>query len=435
MSTEGKMYCGHTPESDLPLGMVTRVDKEKEFIYVWGLSMGTSEIRFPLASKPDIEPGTLVNYHLGQDRRGVQYQKDIYVNRSHRLIIRRFDEGYVRKHGISYSVKTTIIFPPPTYEPYIKVLEKVNDHTGCYGVGFSPEYGQVGCFASRLKFKPGVVYDTYVCRMPSNTPPDLVAALGSFFIASAKDGLVPNPNKQEEVSAQAPWNHIKNLGASGVSGQPSNVCYEEDQQEEYEEEDDVREYESNRYQRQAVMSRSSSRAGPVSKRGSERGHIYPTRTTESVADKGSNLPIYQGIVVRLEEDYFIIWSHDHGTVCALHRRNNEFVTPLATWVNYCCHKDIIPLEEEDRGITQSAFRVKEIEPMRLSCALESTVQVQAKVWMSEDKTSVLNDSLYWLRLILDELLGPILCPRDNFLLRILKAGTPLIFMLSSSKNS
>uniref|UniRef100_A0A915EDP5 Uncharacterized protein n=1 Tax=Ditylenchus dipsaci TaxID=166011 RepID=A0A915EDP5_9BILA len=109
----------------------------------------------------------------------------------------------------------------------------------------------------------------------------------------------------------------------------------------------------NRYQRQAVMSRSSSRAGPVSKCGSERGHIYPTRTT--------------GIVVRLEEDYFIIWSHDHGTVCALHRRNNEFV--------------------------------------------------QARVWMSEDKTSVLNDSFI---LVEDELLGPILCPRDNFLLRILK---------------
>ncbi|KAI1723092.1 hypothetical protein Ddc_07287 [Ditylenchus destructor] len=358
------MWSG--PKEQLPVGLVTKVDES--YIYVWSISYGHQELKYPSNADTkdgnEFPPGTLVRFHKGHNIRGPQFMKDIYVENKIKLnsiILNPQSERF------KFTIRTYVIFPPESYEPYEKRIEETDG-------------AEIG-------------------RNPLPNAKGFVEELKTIFVLASRIITQPKPNGDAKRTYEGAVSH--------KTTQNSTKYYHADADEDFNIDPD---------------DPSTSYSTSIHRREQERGSYY---TNDDYSNCLTNLKDNEreswstGVIVRKESNYAVIWSKDYDLVW-FPSTESPYNIDLGAWVSFKCFED--KMEDGNIIIKHSAYEIKEIRPKRQATKLGFTIKVQTFIFsMQPPKSETL------LVLAEDEVLGTVLCAsrKDKFLLSELEQGNPV----------
>ncbi|KAI1722937.1 hypothetical protein Ddc_07122 [Ditylenchus destructor] len=353
------MQSEHSSEEESP-GIVTLVDDKH--IRVWSIDTGYQEFRFPLRTFPGIEAGTVVSYKQVRSIEEVQNGGSLSPMSEGPEVVK------LHKSPIKFKVKTIIVFPPEDYRPYRQVITASQQPVV---MAFSPDFHKIACFVKR-NYIPGTVFEGYISRIPKENDA-LIPKLGTLFCLT-KDELkeIIDPVTIIETFEQLPWNgpYQKSTSSTIMS----------------EKLDDFKDFKN------AVSTQMRAKISDA-----------------QIASKCEST----GIIVRIEHTYAVLWNKTDGFLSA---NIQPHYFGFGTWVRYKCTDKKQCLD--DGLITKTAEILEEVDSLRMCRVLDNILEVSALVKLFEsnpvaDETFVIG---------YDEVLGKVLCSRDELLCEQLNYG-------------
>lgn len=221
------MKTTSVPES---YGMVTECDDN--YVYVWAEYLRYKELRFPRRNI-EFKPGEAVLFKQTQGVDHVQLAGSISkANRDDLNELAPTIENVGR--WPRFKIKTTLVFPPPTYKPY---FDLVHNATNCRGIGYSKDFGPIALIDNkRYNFVPGILYETNFRRIPREKDKnDIVGRLQTLFYTVGNDlKPISNPEMLKQITECAPWfdgdqisNATKGTGTSTLTSSNGNASWDQ----------------------------------------------------------------------------------------------------------------------------------------------------------------------------------------------------------------
>ncbi|KAL3074754.1 hypothetical protein niasHS_014199 [Heterodera schachtii] len=415
MDDEG--FAGITGEQT-HLGILTHTDSE--YNYVWAPYLKTLELRYPLNPQLAFQPGDTVRFKRQKpgdavrflqqkDGRGPQIVHDLVKEKDYKLEVVR---EKTKNGTIAWKVKVNMVFAPETNER-LRKMKEIDEKV--QGLAFTDNFMEVLCFL-KLDVVPGMVYEGYVTRLPE---PFIVLGkkMGSLFCVKHRQGtpfntIVTDSKAIEELIEHCPFADEITSNESDDIGLPSNRAHHSSSTIW------APVTQSNADQNSVRSDQNSIRSQPVQK---VQDH-FPSKEVDAsnyaarLEDLEEGTP-FLGLVVRVTDEYAVIWSPTHDLVriqlptgAELQQQQQQY--NIATWVHYRCFDEQSQLL---RGVrcSYTAYYValaSRDDRVVSTCSTDYGTEVVMQCFLTNPTEH--NPQLFQ---AIDSFVGRVICPHDRWL--------------------